>query len=46
MTYNIPFSNLLYAPEVTFNEIPQKVQGIWISIQGKVTKKAILVFMK
>ena len=37
--------DLLYAPQATFNEVAQKVQGVQISIQGKV-KMVILIFMK
>ena len=41
---NKSLSDLLYAPQVTFNEIPQKVQGVWISVQGKV-KMVMLIFI-
>ena len=42
---NKSLSDLLYAPEVTFTDIPQKVKGVRISIQGKV-KNVIKVFLK
>ena len=34
----------MYAPQATFNEIAQKVQGVQISIQGK-DKMAMLIFI-
>ena len=42
---NTSLADLLYAPQVRFKEIPQKVQGVRVSIQGKV-KKVILKFIK
>ena len=40
---NKSLSDLLYAPQVTFNEIPQKVQGVRISVKGKV--KMVMLYL-
>ena len=41
---NKSLCDLLYAPEISFTDIPQKLQGVRISIQGKV-KNVIKLFL-